>query len=140
MKAESPEHVIDLFTEALNGGDVDGALALYEADATFAPQPGEEVKGHAAIRAALDQFMALRPRMDGEITKVITAGGVGRRTGLRSSMQSPLTDSNRRPPPYHGGFALREGDRETALVCRISCYRGIFVASGTPPSMSPDGP
>src|SRR5262249_21215297 len=26
--------------------------------------------------------------------------------------QSPLTDSNRRPPPYHGGFAL--------LVLRIS--------------------
>src|SRR6266498_4048334 len=76
MKAESPARVIELFTEALNGGDVDGAMALYEADATFAPQPGEEVKGHEAIRAALDQFMALKPRMDGEITKVITASDV----------------------------------------------------------------
>jgi uncharacterized protein (TIGR02246 family) len=76
MKAESPARVIELFTEALNGGDVDGALALYETDATFAAQPGEEVKGREAIRAALDQFMALKPRMDGEITKVMTAGDV----------------------------------------------------------------
>ena len=67
---------MDVVTQALNGGDVDGAMALYEADATFAPQPGEEVKGHEAIRAALDQFMALKPRMDGEITKVMTAGDV----------------------------------------------------------------
>jgi uncharacterized protein (TIGR02246 family) len=76
MKAESPAHVIELFAEALNRGDVDGAMALYEADATFAPQPGEEVKGHEAIRAALDQFTALEPRMHGEITKVMTAGDV----------------------------------------------------------------
>jgi uncharacterized protein (TIGR02246 family) len=76
MKAESPEHVIELLTEALNSGDVDGAMALYETDATFAPQPGEEVKGYEAIRAALDQFIALKPRMGGEITKVMTAGDV----------------------------------------------------------------
>lgn len=76
MKAESPKHAIELFTEALNSGDVDGAMALYETDATFAPQPGEEVKGHEAIRVALDQFMALKPRMGGEITKVMTAGDV----------------------------------------------------------------
>lgn len=74
MKAETPEHVIELFTEALNGGDVEGALALYEPGATFAPQPGEQVKGLAEIRAALDPFVALKPRMRGEITKVLTAG------------------------------------------------------------------
>jgi uncharacterized protein (TIGR02246 family) len=76
MKADSPEHVIELFTEALNGGNVDGAMALYEPAATFAPQPGEEVKGHEAIRAELDLFIALKPRMQGEITKVLTAGDV----------------------------------------------------------------
>jgi uncharacterized protein (TIGR02246 family) len=76
MKVESPVHVIELFTEALNGGDVEGAIALYDAEATFAPQPGEEVKGHEAIRAALDHFMALKPRMHGQITKVMSAGDV----------------------------------------------------------------
>jgi uncharacterized protein (TIGR02246 family) len=76
MRAESPEHVIERFTAALNGGDVDDAIALYEPDATFAPQPGEEVKGREAIRAALDLFMALKPRMAGTITRVMTAGDV----------------------------------------------------------------
>ena len=76
MKAESPAHVIELFSEALNSGDVEDAMALYEADATFAPQPGEEVRGHGAIRAALDQFLALKPRLEGEITKVLTARDV----------------------------------------------------------------
>jgi uncharacterized protein (TIGR02246 family) len=76
MKADTPEHVIELFTEALNGGNVDCAMALYEPAATFAPQPGEEVNGHEAIRATLDRFVALKPRMHGEITKVLTAADV----------------------------------------------------------------
>jgi uncharacterized protein (TIGR02246 family) len=76
MKAGSPAQVIELFTEALNSGDVDGAMALYEPEATFAPQPGEEVKGRDAIRAALDHFAALEPRLQGEISSVLTAGDV----------------------------------------------------------------
>jgi uncharacterized protein (TIGR02246 family) len=76
MKADSPAHAIELFTAALNGGDMEGALALYESDASFAPLPGKEVMGRQAIRAALARFAALRPRMRGEITRVIEAGDV----------------------------------------------------------------
>lgn len=76
MKAESPEQVIELFTAALNGGDVERAMALYEPEATFAPKPGDEVNGREAIRSALDRFTALKPRLHGQITKVMTAGDV----------------------------------------------------------------
>ena len=76
MKAATPAQVIELLTEALNGGDIEGAMSLYEPEATFAPQPGQEVKGHQAIRAALDLFTALKPRMHGEITNVMTADDV----------------------------------------------------------------
>lgn len=76
MKADNPEQVIELFSAALNGCDVDGAIALYEPEATFAPQPGQEVTGIQAIRGALEQLTALKPRLRGEITKVMTAGGV----------------------------------------------------------------
>ena len=76
MKADSPVHAIELSTEALNGGDIKRALALYERDASFAPLPGHEVRGREAIRAALDQFTALTPRLRGEITRVMTAGDV----------------------------------------------------------------
>jgi uncharacterized protein (TIGR02246 family) len=76
MKADSPAEVIELLTEALNGGDIEGAISLYEPEATFAPEPGRTVKGRGAIRAALDLFSALKPRMHGEITNVMTAGDV----------------------------------------------------------------
>jgi ketosteroid isomerase-like protein len=52
------------------------AIALYEPEATFAPRPGEEVTGLLETRGALEQFAALEPRLRGEITKVLTAGGV----------------------------------------------------------------
>jgi uncharacterized protein (TIGR02246 family) len=76
MRADSPEQVIELFTAALNGGDVERAMALYEPEATFAPQPGEEVNGREAIRSALDELTALAPQLHGQITKVMTAGDV----------------------------------------------------------------
>jgi Calcineurin-like phosphoesterase len=54
----------------------------------------------------------------------------GRRTkprGLRGFRKSPLTDSNRRPPPYHGGFALLEWAGQTALVMAFSLQLRHFV-------------
>ena len=74
MRADSPTRVIELFTEALNGGNVEAAVSLYEPEATFAPEPGQEVRGREAIVAALELFTALKPRMQGAITKVMTAG------------------------------------------------------------------
>ena len=76
MRAQTPEQVIELFSMALNTRDVDAAIALYEPEATFTPQPGEEVQGLHEIRGALEQFAALEPQLRGEITKVLTAGGV----------------------------------------------------------------
>jgi uncharacterized protein (TIGR02246 family) len=76
MTAERPEQVIELFAASLNRGDVDAAITLYESEAAFAPQPGEEVTGVEAIRDALQQFAALKPRLRGEITNVLTAGDV----------------------------------------------------------------
>jgi uncharacterized protein (TIGR02246 family) len=76
MTTERPEKVIELFAVSLNRGDVDAAITLYESEAVFAPQPGEEVTGLEAIRDALRQFAALKPRLRGEITNVLTAGDV----------------------------------------------------------------
>ena len=76
MRTDNPEQVIELFTTALNSGQVDAAIALYEPEATFAPRPGEQVQGLKEIRSALEQFVALEPRLRGEITKVMTADDV----------------------------------------------------------------
>jgi uncharacterized protein (TIGR02246 family) len=70
-RAETPQQVIELFSQCLNSGDLDGALSLYEAEAVFAPQPGELASGLPAIRAALAGFFALQPRIEGDIQKVL---------------------------------------------------------------------
>jgi uncharacterized protein (TIGR02246 family) len=75
MSATSPEQAIQQFSQHLNDGDLEGALALYEPNATFVPQPGQAVYGLDAIRSALTGFVALRPKMTGEIQKVLEAKG-----------------------------------------------------------------
>lgn len=70
----APEATIARFAELLAQRDLEGMLALYEPDATFAPQPGETVTGHDEIRAALEPFLAVQPEMEGSIEKVLEAG------------------------------------------------------------------
>ena len=70
----APESTITRFSELLAEGDLEGMLELYEPEATFAPQPGEQATGRDEIRAALESFLAVRPRMEGKIEKVLEAG------------------------------------------------------------------
>jgi uncharacterized protein (TIGR02246 family) len=67
--------VIERFALHLNEGDVDAALALYEPDAAFVPEPGTIVHGLDAIRQALERFAALEPTLTGAIQKVVEADG-----------------------------------------------------------------
>jgi uncharacterized protein (TIGR02246 family) len=76
MIGDSPGQVIERFASALSRGDLDGAMALYDPEATLAPRPGEQVTGLEGIRASLEQFAALKPSLTGDITKVLTAGDI----------------------------------------------------------------
>jgi uncharacterized protein (TIGR02246 family) len=84
-----PYAVVEELGERLSVGDVDGALALYAEDAAFAVRPDEVVRGGEAIRAALAQFAALEPTMEGEKVKVLETGDtalVVNRWTLRGTM------------------------------------------------------
>jgi uncharacterized protein (TIGR02246 family) len=72
----SPDGVIRLFSNRLNERDVDGALALYEPEAAFVAEPGRWVAGRDEIRAALERFAALEPKLEGEVESVREAGGI----------------------------------------------------------------
>lgn len=50
--------------DAFNAADMDGVLALYTEDAVLVPSPGNPVTGKEAIRAALQQFFAMKPHID----------------------------------------------------------------------------
>ena len=72
--ADDPAATVRRFAEHMNAGDVEGALALYTPDAAFVAEPGRVVSGTGAIRAALEGFVALRPRLTGDVEKVVEAG------------------------------------------------------------------
>lgn len=59
--ATTPQHLMELFSERLGAGDVDGLMDLYEPDAVFEPQLGTVLRGADAIRPALAELAALRP-------------------------------------------------------------------------------
>jgi hypothetical protein len=46
--------------------------------------------------------------------------------------KSHLTDSNRRPPPYHGGFELQLCEAGKALDTTLCLQSGSFLSSLLP--------
>ncbi|WP_034215854.1 YybH family protein [Actinoplanes subtropicus] len=73
----TPAQVITDFAAALHDGRLDDAVALYEPDAAFIPQPGAEpLHGLEQIRAALAGFAALRPTLTPDVRKVVQAGDI----------------------------------------------------------------
>ena len=63
MTARTPEDLDHLFAQHLNARDLDALVRLYEPDASLTSPPGNTVRGHAAIRAALAAFVEARPTM-----------------------------------------------------------------------------
>jgi len=76
MPARKPEDCDYLVAEAINNGDLEAAVALYEPDATFAVEPGKEVHGHAAIREVMRGFIAAKPKLTMKVPRVYQSGDV----------------------------------------------------------------
>src|SRR5206468_7279087 len=74
MPARTPEEVDALFEKALNAGDLEGLVALYEPDATLIPQPGQEAKGRDAIRQALAPMLAGKAQIDLKVERTVRSG------------------------------------------------------------------
>jgi uncharacterized protein (TIGR02246 family) len=67
MPAHQPEELDELFVQALNSGDLDALVALYEPQACFNPEPGQVVTGPQAIRETLSGFLAMNPKLTLEV-------------------------------------------------------------------------
>lgn len=116
--AHTPDMAITLFCEAMNRGDLDSLLALYEDNACMIPQPHEQpVHGKAAIRQALQSFVALQPKIDTPRLTVVHAGDVALlRTAWRLTGTGPdgsslemaheATDVARRQPDGGWKFVI----------------------------------
>jgi uncharacterized protein (TIGR02246 family) len=69
-----PAKTVARLAEAINRGDLNAALALYEKDAVMVVQPGQLARGAAKMRDALAGFIALRPTLRMEAEQVVEAG------------------------------------------------------------------
>jgi uncharacterized protein (TIGR02246 family) len=74
MSARTPEDCDRLFGEYLNAGDLERLVALYEPRASLVQQDGSAATGTAALRDALGGFVAMKPRIRMNVTRVVRAG------------------------------------------------------------------
>ena len=75
MPARKPEECDTLLVEAVNRGDLEAAVALYEPNASFVLESGQVVTGKAAIREAMQGFLALKPKFTIEVKAVQSGDG-----------------------------------------------------------------
>lgn len=59
MAATTPAEVYELYAAALNGGDIEAMMALYEPNIVLVTGPGQTVSGIDRVREALEGFIAL---------------------------------------------------------------------------------
>ena len=71
MSTSSPVNIVDQLVQAVNQGNLDAAVACYEADATLIVQPGQVATGKKAIREALAGFIAMKTTITTETRKII---------------------------------------------------------------------
>jgi ketosteroid isomerase-like protein len=72
--ATTPTDVDRLFGEYLNAADLDALVDLYEADAALGQIDGTEVRGHRAIRKALNGLRAAQAKIEMNVVKAVEGG------------------------------------------------------------------
>lgn len=74
MAARSPDELDVLFEKAMNAGDLEGLVALYEPNAMLIAGPGQEATGTEAIRAGLKAFLDQKPQIDLKVEQTLKGG------------------------------------------------------------------
>ena len=72
----TPIDAVNQLTQAINRGDIEAALALYEPDAVLVAQPGQIARGSSELRPALGRFIQLEPTLSSEAQNVVEVGDV----------------------------------------------------------------
>lgn len=70
----TPEQASLAFVQAINGGNLDGAVSCFAEDARFLTPDGTVIHGRSQIRGVLDQLLALRIRIKVETRRMLIVG------------------------------------------------------------------
>ena len=72
--ARGPMDTVHQLVAAINSGDLEGAVALYEGSAVLLSPEGTPARGTAELRAALGGFIAMKPRLESQAERVFESG------------------------------------------------------------------
>ncbi|MDQ6919366.1 MAG: SgcJ/EcaC family oxidoreductase [Candidatus Dormibacteraeota bacterium] len=97
--ASSPAEVHSSWQQACNAGDLEGLLALYEADVTMVAQPGTVVTGIDAAKGALSGFLGLKLQIKMEPATVFQSGDIAL---VLSRWTGDATDADGKPLEFSG--------------------------------------
>ena len=76
MAVNTPEELLNRVTEFINNKDLDSFISVYESDATFVDESGENIHGTAKIREIMKGYMDLNGKFESTIAKVIYSGDI----------------------------------------------------------------
>ena len=140
MPAHKPEECDLLLMEAVERGDLDAAVALYEPDATFVVPPGQVVTGHAAIRGVLQTMAANTTGQVEAVTVIPSADGSVAVTRTKGSVTTPGPDGKPVTTPFHSVEVVRrQSDGTWRFVIDDPSGEGLVgltERSETPPRAS----
>jgi uncharacterized protein (TIGR02246 family) len=74
MSRETPVQVLEAVVDGINTGNFETLMSLYESEAAFATQPGSLAPGLGGIRDALGGFVALKGKLNLEVSRVLEVG------------------------------------------------------------------
>jgi len=67
----TPIDTVNQLADAINRGDLEAALALYEPNAVLVAQPGMLARGSMELRTALGRFIQLKPTLRTQTQSVV---------------------------------------------------------------------
>jgi len=76
MPAHTPDDIHTLFAAGLNAGDVDAVADLFEEDAILVSDPERIVRGRAAIRDGLVNFLSIGPKLTLNAARIVRNGDI----------------------------------------------------------------
>ena len=76
MGGQTPRETVELLIEAINTGDAERAVSLYEPEAAYVVEPGQVIIGTDAIRAVLEGLITLRPTLTTQNYETIQSGEI----------------------------------------------------------------
>jgi uncharacterized protein (TIGR02246 family) len=103
MSTLEPRDVPRLFLEAMNSGDVDAVVSLYETEGVIAIDGNEVVAGHKAIRSMVSGVLAQRPRFTLHESHAVQVGDLAL---VRSRWTVAMADSDGKQTTMHVGPTL----------------------------------